>query len=398
MFQRAIGTIVQQRIEEPRRFIQVLAGPRQVGKTTLVRQLLDTVSLPSHYASADEPTLQGGVWVEQQWEIARLKTKTAGSIRCEALLVLDEVQKIPNWSEQVKRLWDEDSAQGLPLKVVLLGSAPLLIQRGLTESLAGRFETITATHWLFSEMRDAFGWDLDTYIYYGGYPGAAPLITGRERWARYVIDSLVETTISRDILLMSRVDKPALLRRMFMLGCDYSGQILSYQKMLGQLHDAGNTTTLSHYLDLLTGAGMVTGISKYSGNKIRQRGSSPKLQVFNTALQSAYATLPLERLILEREMWGRLVESAVGAHILAGTAGTGIETFYWREGNHEVDFVLRRGDTVVGIEVKSGRSRQSLPGMAAFLREYPQHRSLLVGGQGIPLEEFFCNPVTGWMG
>jgi predicted AAA+ superfamily ATPase len=324
-----------------------------------------------------------------------LQTKAEGGERREALLVLDEVQKIPHWSEQVKRLWDEDSAKGIPLKVILLGSAPLLIQRGLTESLAGRFETIAATHWLFSEMNDAFGWDLDTYIYFGGYPGAAPLITDRERWARHVIDALVETTISRDILLMSRVDKPALLRRMFMLGCDYSGQILSFQKMLGQLHDAGNTTTLAHYLELLSGAGMVTGLSKYSGNRIRQRGSSPKLQVCNTALQSAYATLPLERLLIERDAWGRLVESAVGAHIINSTAGTGIETFYWREGNHEVDYVLRLGDKVVGIEVKSGRSRQSLPGMAAFMREFPGHTSLLVGGQGIPLEEFFNTPVRG---
>ncbi len=397
MFQRPIGKSIQQRLCEPRRFIQVLSGPRQTGKTTLVRQILDTVPLQSQYASADEPTLQGSVWIEQQWEIARMQTKADGGVQREALLVLDEVQKIPRWSEQVKRLWDEDSAKGIPLKVLLLGSAPLLIQRGLTESLAGRFETIAATHWLYSEMRDAFGWDLNTYIYYGGYPGAAPLIEERERWARYVIDSLVETTISRDILLMSRVDKPALLRRMFMLACDYSGQILSFQKMLGQLHDAGNTTTIAHYLELLTGAGMVTGLSKYSGNKIRQRGSSPKLQVFNTALQSAYSALPLERLLLERDAWGRLVESAVGTHLLGSSAGTGIETLYWREGNHEVDFVLRRGDTIVGIEVKSSRSRQSIPGMAAFMRAFPNHRSLLIGGQGIPLEEFFSNPVREYL-
>ncbi len=397
MFKRPIYRVLQQRLKEPRRFIQVLTGPRQVGKTTLVRQVMQEALLPAHYVSADEPTLQGDVWVEQQWEIARQKTKAGGDERQEALLVLDEVQKIPRWSEQVKRLWDEDTLRGIPLKVIVLGSAPTLIGRGLTESLAGRFEAISVTHWLFSEMGDAFGWDLDTYIYYGGYPGAAALIDDRQRWARYVIDSLVETIISRDILLMSRVDKPALLRRMFLLGCDYSGQILSYQKMLGQLHDAGNTTTLAHYLELLAGAGMITGLAKYSGSKIRLRGSSPKLQVFNTALQSAHAHLTLEQLLVDRNAWGRLVESAVGAHILNSSAATGIETLYWREGNNEVDFVLKRGDTVVGIEVKSGRSRQNLPGMDAFVREFQPQRCLLVGGQGIPLHEFFCVPVRDYL-
>ena len=397
MFKRPVFKVLQQRLEESRRFIQVLSGPRQVGKTTLVRQLMEEAHLPAHYASADEPTLQGAVWVEQQWEIARLKTKAVGDERQEALLVLDEIQKIPRWSDQVKRLWDEDTLRGTPLKVILLGSAPLLIGRGLNESLAGRFETIPITHWLFSEMRDAFGWDLDTYMYYGGYPGAAFLIEDRQRWARYIIDSLVETTISRDILLMSRVDKPALLRQMFMLGCDYSGQILSFQKMLGQLHDAGNTTTLAHYLQLLAGAGMVVGLSKYYGSKIRQRGSSPKLQVFNTALQSAQAQPTLEQLLVDRNGWGRLVESAVGAHILNSSVGDGIEVFYWREGKHEVDFVVKRGDAVVGIEVKSGRSRQNLPGMAAFIREFAPQRSLLVGGQGIPLHEFFSIPVRDYL-
>lgn len=397
MYERPISAVLSKRIQEPRRFIQVLTGPRQVGKTTMVRQLLDTYSLPAHYASADETTLQGSVWIDQQWEIARLQTRTKSGTDQEALLVLDEVQKIPHWSEKVKRLWDEDTARGIPLKLLILGSAPLLIQRGLTESLAGRFETITATHWLFSEMRDAFGWNLDTYIYYGGYPGAALLIEDRERWARYIIDSLVETTISRDILLMTRVDKPALLRRLFMLGCDYSGQVLSYQKMLGQLQDAGNTTTLSHYLELLAGAGMLTGLSKYSGSKIRQRGSSPRLQVYNTALQSAHATLPLERLLLQRDAWGRVVESAVGSHILNSAAETGVEVLYWRKGNLEVDFVLRRGDLVVGIEVKSGRSSETLSGMTAFMREFPNNRTLLVGGQGIPLDQFFCTPIRDYV-
>jgi len=169
----------------------------------------------------------------------------------------------------------------------LLGSSPLLVQQGLSESLAGRFEILRIGHWSFSEMRDAFGLTVDQYLYFGGYPGSAALINDEERWRRYLLDSLIETTLARDILLMNRVDKPALLRQMFRLGCEYSGQILSYQKMLGQLQDAGNTTTLAHYLDLLSGAGMLCGLSKFSSEVVRQRGSSPKLQVLNNGLMTA---------------------------------------------------------------------------------------------------------------
>ena len=239
------------------------------------------------------------------------------------MLVLDEIQKVPGWSEAVKRLWDEDTRLRRALKVVILGSAPLLVQRGLAESLAGRFEVLQLQHWSFAEMREAFGWSLDTYIFYGGYPGAAPLVGEPSRWARYVLDSLVETTIARDVLLLSRVDKPALLRRLFELGCRYSGQILSYTRMLGQLQDAGNTTTLAHYLDLLAAAGMLEGLQKYAGAAVRQRGSSPKLQVLNTALMTAPMGLALEEACADRELWGQLVESAVGAH-LANAAAAGV--------------------------------------------------------------------------
>lgn len=396
MYQRTLCRTLAERLREPRRFIQVLAGPRQVGKTTTVRQVLETLEIPFHYASADEPLLHGRTWIEQQWEIGRLRTKAAEG-KTEAILVLDEIQKIPHWSDLVKLHWDEDSAGGIPLKVVLLGSAPLLIQRGLTESLAGRFETIPATHWSYGEVREAFGWSLEQYIYHGGYPGAAPLTGDRQRWSRYILDSLVETTISRDILLMTRVDKPALLRRLFQLGCDYSGQVLSFTKMIGQLQDAGNATTLAHYLELLAGAGMVAGIAKFAGQKVRQRGSSPKLQVLNTALLTAHSHLSFEAAQQERDFWGRLVESAVGAHILNSAAGTNIEVFYWREGNREVDFILRSGRSITAIEVKSGRHRETLPGMEAFAKAFKPQHQLLVGGQGIPLEEFFLTPVRRYV-
>lgn len=392
MYKRPMYQTLLSRLKEPRRFLQVLAGPRQVGKTTLARQAMEGGRSQSHYASADEPTLQDRSWIEQQWDLGRLKAKDG-----EALLVLDEVQKVPGWSEVVKRLWDEDTSNGVSLKCVLLGSSPLLVQRGLTESLAGRFEVLHVTHWSFPEMRDAFGWDVDRYVYFGGYPGAASLIEDRQRWARYIVESLIETTLSRDILLMTRVDKPALLRRLFLLGCDYSGQILSYQKMLGQLQDAGNTTTLAHYLELLAGAGMLKGVPKFSGKKVMQRGSSPKLQVLNTALVSSQSRLSFASAKKDRDYWGRLVESAVGAHLLNEAEGTMVEIYYWRDRGHEVDFVLQSGERIVVLEVKSGRARSDYSGIDAFSKNVQPFRKLLVGGQGIPLEEFLATPISHWV-
>jgi len=392
-FQRPYAAELARRLAEPRRFIQVVAGARQVGKTTLVQQVAAGAGVPVRYASADEPTLRGAEWIAQQWEAARLEM---GAKR--GILVLDEVQKVVEWSESVKRLWDEDTRRRHPLKVVLLGSAPLLIQKGLTESLAGRFEVLHLPHWSFPEMRDAFGFSVDLYLYFGGYPGAAPLAGEPGRWRRYVLDALVETTIARDVLLLTRVDKPALLRRLFELGCRYSGQVLSYTKMLGQLHDAGNSTTLAHYLDLLAAAGMLCGLPKYAGRAVRQRGSSPKLQVMNTALMTATAGLAPDEARVDREFQGRLVESAVGTHLANAAARGACELFYWRERNREVDFVARAGKTLTAIEVKSGRRRDALPGMEAFAQAFRPARRLLVGADGIALDEFLSRPAEHWVG
>lgn len=392
-FRRPQALVLAERLAEPRRFLQVVAGPRQAGKTTLVRQVLEASR--ATFATADEPGLRGREWIVEQWDRARLAARDAG--KRGAVLALDEIQKVAGWSETVKLLWDEDTAKRVPLRVVLLGSAPLLVQRGLTESLAGRFEMLHLPHWSLAEMREAFGWTLDRYLWFGGYPGAAPLAGDPARWARYVKDSLIETTISRDVLLLTRVDKPALLRRLFELACAYSGRILSYQKMLGQLQDAGNTTTLAHYLDLLGGAGMVRSLPKYSGSKVRQRGSIPKLQVLNTALLTAQSDLEPQEGRVDPDFFGRLVESAVGAHLANAAAAGECELFYWRDGNFEVDFVVRAGRRVVAIEVKSGRRRDSLPGMRAFGEVHRAHRSLLVGGDGIPVEEFLERPVAHWI-
>jgi uncharacterized protein len=394
-FTRSQASVLSRRLRETRRFIQAVAGPRQVGKTTLVTQVVEASHIAARFASADEPTLRGRDWIEQQWQAARLEAGAAG--KRGAVLVLDEIQKIPNWSETVKRLWDEDTRTKSPLKVVVLGSAPLLISRGLTESLAGRFELLHLPHWSYSEMHAAFGWNVEQYLYYGGYPGSAPLIRDEQRWKRYVLDSLIETTISRDVLLLSRVDKPAMLRRLFELGCRYSGQILSYTKMLGQLQDAGNSTTLAHYLDLLAGAGMVIGLQKFAGEPVRQRGSSPKFQVFNTALMTAQSGYTLKEAASDHEYWGRVVESAVGAHLANAAAAGECEVFYWRDRGVEVDFIVRSGHSVTAIEVKSGRTPNARSGLMAFGAAFKPQRKLLVGGDGITLEAFLSRPVQLWV-
>lgn len=392
-FERTQAGTLRDRLAEPRRFIQVVAGPRQVGKTTLVRQVTQSVEIPTLSVSADEPTLRGAGWLEAHWTAAR---ELAHEHR-RAILVVDEVHKLPDWSETVKRLWDEDTAKRRRLHVVLLGSAPLLIRHGLTESLAGRFEVIHLPHWSFPEMREAFGFTLDEFVFFGGYPGAAPLIRDLDRWRRYLLDSLIETTISRDVLLLTRVDKPALLRQLFELACRYSGQILSYTKMLGQLQDAGNTTTLAHYLDLLAGAGMVMGVRKYSGAVARQRGSIPKLQVLNTALMSAFSDLNLKETRATGELWGRLVESAAGAHLANHSVSSTAQLHYWRERDHEVDFVLRQGSSLLAVEVKSGAAPTAHSGLAAFRASYRKAIPLIVGEGGVELDLFLAKSPDVWL-
>ena len=383
------------RLQEPRRFLQVVSGPRQVGKTTLVRQALALLQasptgagMAQHSISADGPGLQGRAWLGAHWEVARSLASQAGT----CVLVLDEIQKVSDWTEEVKRLWDEDTAAQRDVRVVILGSAPLLIARGLTESMAGRFEITRLGHWRFAEMQQTFGFTLEQFIFYGGYPGAAPLVHDESRWAAYVTDALIETTISKDVLLMAPVQKPALLRRVFDLACAYSGQILSYQKMLGQLDDAGNTTTLAHYLDLLEGAGMVCGLPKYMGQVVRQRASSPKLQVFNNALMGSHWVgqgVGLAQARQRPEMWSRLVESAVGVELLARHlthSNRHPQIHYWNNGQKEVDYVLSNGQNLWALEVKSGQNTGNLSGLDAFVRQFPAARPLIVGTSGMPLE------------
>jgi predicted AAA+ superfamily ATPase len=382
---RAQKKTLNNRLNEPRKFIQVILGPRQVGKTTMVLQVLKKLNVENQFYSADNVTNSNPNWIEQIWEAARFRIKQQELN--EMILVIDEIQKIANWSEVVKKLWDEDSRNGLNLKIVLLGSARLLIQDGLSESLAGRFEVIHMTHWSFKEMKDAFDFTVEQYIYFGSYPGAASLIEDEQRWKNYVRNALIETTISKDILMLTRVDKPALLKRLFELGCLYSGQIIAFNKLLGDLQDAGNSTTLSHYIDLLSDSGLLGKIDKYAGTTMRQRASKPKFQVYNTALWSAQQGYSFDQLRMEPKIWGRIVESTVGAHLMNAAMAESIEVYYWREKNEEVDFILKKDDELIALEVKSGKNT-SAKGISAFSKLYPTKKKLLVGGDGITIEEF----------
>lgn len=385
MFQRTYFQELTARLKEPRKFIQVLMGPRQVGKSTLTEQALQKLRLPFLSVSADAVPNASDVWLEQQWQAARLQHQNSGSP--DFILAIDEIQKISNWSEIAKKLWDEDTRKKRNIKVILLGSSRLLLQQGLTESLAGRFETAYLGHWSLAEMQAAFGFTPEQYVWFGGYPGAASLVSDEDRWKKYVSDALIETSISKDILMLTRVDKPALLRKLFELGCLYSGQILSYTKIVGQLQDAGNTTTLAHYLHLLDTAGLLAGIEKFTGEKLRQRSSSPKFQVHNTALLTAQQGASLYEVKKQPDVWGRWVEAAIGGHLVNHQLSEGYTVNYWRHRNDEIDFVLEKKGKVVGIEVKSGATQRA-QGMDAFKKQHKPDKVLLVGDAGIPWQEF----------
>ena len=414
-FQRSHTKVLVERLREPPERIIAVFGPRQTGKTTAVRQALASQSRPYRLEAIDSPgetepglglvpaasgaapaMAPGAVrdrrWLVETWEASRREAEESGR---GFVLVLDEIQKIRGWSEAVKGLWDADRARGCPLHVVILGSAPLLMQAGLSESLAGRFEPVAVTHWSYPEMSDAFGLNLEQYVFFGGYPGSAHLVHDFERWRAYVRGALIEPNIERDVLAMTRVDKPALLKRLFELGAACSGQELSYNKILGQLDDAGNTTTLARYLDLLASAGLLTGLLKHTERLVRTRASSPKLNVLNTALQAVASNYSFKEARADRSQWGRMVESAVGAHLL-NTASPRTEVRYWRDGDFEVDFVLRRGPRTVAIEVKSTSRRARRSGLAEFERRFEPQAAFVVGAD-VALGEFLSEPADHWV-
>jgi len=372
---------------------QVLIGPRQVGKTTIARQVIKKLPYPSVYASADSFLPPGPEWIETQWRLAELQVLKAKKT---VFLVLDEIQKVKGWSESLKLHWDRVQREGKDVRLLALGSSALLLQEGLTESLTGRFFLTRCPHWSFYECSSAFGWDLKTWLYFGGYPGAAVFVHDEHQWKQYITDSLIETVLARDVLQMQKITKPTLLRHLFALSGTFPARIFSYNKMLGQLQDAGNTTTLAHYLRLLESAFLVSGLEFFSQGQVRRRGSSPKLILWNNALINALSSKIFKETVGDESLWGRLVENAVGAHFCNGLSGTAYGLTYWRDGDREVDFVLTRGSNVWAVEVKSGRSGK-MPGMEVFRSKYPRAKSLIVGESGVPLEKFFSESAQEWL-
>lgn len=377
---------VMERMNEPRRFIQVLAGPRQVGKSTLIGQVLNDCTLPHYSYNADGVNENDSDWIRRIWESTRVQMDSKQ--QTEVVLVIDEIQKIRQWSEIVKREWDADTRDKRQLKLFLLGSSRLMLRKGLTESLAGRFELIRLGHWTLSEMQDAFGWTLDQYIYYGGYPGTAGLSEDMRRWKRYVRESLVAPAIEKDVILTSNIYKPALMKQLFELGCSYSAEQLSLTKVVGQLQDAGNVTTLSSYLNILRECNLLTGLQKFAHDGARRYQSVPKFQVYNNALLTAYRGTSYDKDRTDPQIWGRWVESAVGAYLLSGAEEGDYGVYYWRERSDEVDFVVVHQGEVIALEVKSGR-RGMNSGLPLFCQKFNPRRAFVVGTDGVPLEDFF---------
>jgi len=346
--------------------IQVVLGPRQVGKTTGVRQLMDEWSEGQvHFASADGEIARPGDWVEGQWETAR-------SVNAD-LLVVDEIQKVENWSERVKALWEEQYGAKAKLKVVLLGSSSLSLQRGLRESLAGRYEVHRVFHWNPIESRESYGISSAEFLLFGGYPGSYRFVDDRTRWVSYVRDSIIDAVIGRDILSLVRVKSAALFRQCFEIATSYAAQEISYTKLLGQLQDKGNTDLVKQYLDHFEGAFLLKQLQKYSNKATLRRSSSPKIVPMCPALYSVELDADLGP-----EERGRSFEVMVGA-ALSRFPG---KLFYWRERSFEVDYVYKYGKRLVAIEVKSGRKKSSR-GLRKFREKFPQAETLIITPQNV---------------
>lgn len=388
MYERNIVSVLKKRLEEPRRFIQIVIGPRQTGKSTAVSQALSQIKTPQVSFSFDRPRDRRTSKLESLWGEARSLLETNDEI----ILSLDEIQKVPDWSSIVKYCWDNDTIHNRSIKVVLTGSSALTLQSGMAESLKGRFETIQSTQWMLHECQEAFGYTLDDFLFFGGYPGASSFVDDTDRWFAYMHDSIIEPTLTQDVLEMETIQKPALLRALFEIGAMYSAQEISYRKLLGQLDDRGNTDTISHYLTLISHAGLLSGLKKYDDKPLKAKTSSPRLMVHDTSLMTAASEESWETLMGNPAQRGHLIESAVGAYLIARSQTERFTVHWWRERNAEVDFVITKGRKRTAIEVKGGRIK-STKGIGEFIQRFPGTYALIVGSEGCTLEDFLLGNI-----
>lgn len=388
MYQRRHLNILKSRMAEPRRRMQIVMGPRQVGKSTLVGQFTEGISVPFDFFAADGVNRFDSSWIPNKWQQVRMRMDIHSEQ--EHILIIDEVQKIRGWSEQVKKEWDEDSRSHRNLKVILLGSSRLLLQKGLEESLEGRFETIKMGYWDWQEMHEAFGFSMDEYVYFGGFPGLAPDIQDEDRWRNLMEDSIISPILTRDILEIEEIRNPALLRQVFELACIESAKELSLTKMQGTMN-SGTVPTIKNYLDILNKSMIVQPLQNYSPSRVKEKQSVPKMQVFNNAFRNRFGTFSFDEARVDPTEWGRLVESAVGAHLANRAMTDDYELFYWRnERRQECDYVLRKGQALVAIEVKSGSVDKTV-GFEKFKEQFADKvtAAFIVGPHALPLDDFF---------
>lgn len=388
MYQRRHLNILKSRMAEPRCRMQIVMGPRQVGKSTLVGQFTEGISVPFDFFAADGVNRFDSSWIPNKWQQVRMRMDIHSEQ--EHILIIDEVQKIRGWSEQVKKEWDEDSRSHRNLKVILLGSSRLLLQKGLEESLEGRFETIKMGYWDWQEMHEAFGFSMDEYVYFGGFPGLAPDIQDEDRWRNLMEDSIISPILTRDILEIEEIRNPALLRQVFELACIESAKELSLTKMQGTMN-SGTVPTIKNYLDILNKSMIVQPLQNYSPSRVKEKQSVPKMQVFNNAFRNRFGTFSFDEARVDPAEWGRLVESAVGAHLANRAMTDDYELFYWRnERRQECDYVLRKGQALVAIEVKSGSVDKTV-GFEKFKEQFADKvtAAFIVGPHALPLDDFF---------
>lgn len=360
MKERRLAKLLFRRLSGDSPRIQVIVGPRQVGKTTAVKSVLN--GMGGTYETADSPTPLDHEVIEKWWRSAHEAAPR--------VLAIDEVQKISGWSEAIKILWDRDPT----LKLVVTGSAALLMEKGLKESLAGRFELIRAEHWNFAEAQEIFSLTLDDYLNFGCYPGAVQYLNDLERWGNYIRDAIVEPALGRDLMQLHPVENPSLLRQLFAIAVGHPAHTISFTKLVGELKGKGTLPTLQHYLTLLSHAFLVSNIQKYSGAPIRRRGSPPKLIVHDNALVRSFERPLVRTLSKDRQGW--YLENAVGARFLE----SGWETYYWKDRDLEVDFVVLgpQGEKWA-VEVKSGEVKDvDLRGLKEFCRRNKEFEPVLL--------------------